>query len=295
MKMKYVATIGFFDGVHSGHRYLIERVREVARIRGLQSMVVTFPVHPRKVLQADYQPQLLTTKDEKLELLAKTGVDKLVLLDFDREMARMTAREFMQMLHRDYAVEVLIVGYDHRFGQGRTACFEDYVTYGKELSMEVLRAEELKGGASSTVVRRALLGGDVALANSKLGYRYFLHGKVVHGFRNGTRMGFPTANLQVEEDKLIPMNGAYGVEVTVAGKVYQGMLNIGQRPTLDNGEERSVEVHIFDCQMDLYDQWLCVEFLFFLRAEKKFLSVDELCKQLDVDKSDCKRMFSVLN
>ncbi|MBQ9362893.1 MAG: riboflavin biosynthesis protein RibF [Bacteroidaceae bacterium] len=291
---QYVATIGFFDGVHLGHRYLIEQVKEAALARGLQSMVVTFPVHPRRVLQADYQPRLLTTKDEKLKLLAGTRVDRLVLLDFDRKMAEMTAREFMQMLHRDYAVGVLVVGYDHRFGRGRTACFEDYVAYGQELGMEVLRARELEGGASSTIVRRALSEGNVSLANKTLGYRYFLQGRVVHGFRNGRRMGFPTANLQVDEDKLVPMNGAYGVEVAVGGRVYRGMLNIGQRPTLENGEARSVEVHIFDEQMDLYDQWLCVDFLFFLRPEQKFQSLDDLRRQLETDKMECNHRFSVL-
>ena len=295
---QYVATIGFFDGVHSGHRYLIQQVMAQAQSRGLQSMVVTFPVHPRRVLQADYQPRLLTTRDEKLELLRQTGIDRLVWLDFDRQMAAMTAREFMQMLRDEYAVRVLVIGYDHRFGHGRTESFEDYVAYGRQLGMETVRANELQGGISSTVARRALLAGDVQLAHHTLGYRYFLQGRVVHGFQNGTRIGFPTANLQLDAEKLVPMNGAYSVSVTIGGETdpHPGMLNIGHRPTLDNGDARSIEVHIFDWHGDLYGQQLRVELADFLRPERKFQSVADLRGQLEADKAEClRRSFLIPN
>ena len=307
----YVATIGFFDGVHRGHQFLIRQVREEAAARGMQSMVVTFPVHPRRVLHSDYQPQLLTTRSEKQQLLEQSGVSRLAWLDFSPAMARMTARDFMQMLYADYGVRVLMVGYDHRFGHGRTDGFADYVRYGRELGMEVLHAEELPGGVSSTTVRNALLQGDVRTANETLGYPFFLEGRVVHGFHNGTGMGFPTANLQVEADKLMPMNGAYCVKVSIAAQGARlgdtkaawrstpkaqrlpGMLNIGHRPTLRNGTQRSVEVHIFDFCGDLYDCRIRLEFVDFLRAERQFLSVEELRRQLMADEAACRKLMTI--
>lgn len=297
----YVATIGFFDGVHQGHQFLIRQLMDEAEARGMRSLVVTFPVHPRRVLHSDYQPQLLTTKSEKQEMLQWSGINCLVYLRFTPAMARMTARDFMRMLYTKYRVRVLMVGYDHRFGHDRTDGFADYVRYGQELGMEVLLAKELPGGVSSTAIRNALLQGDVRTANETLGYLYFLEGKVVHGFRNGTKMGFPTANLRVEADKLIPMNGAYCVKVYRCsaldilgyGTALPGMLNIGHRPTLRNGTKRSVEVHIFDFSGDLYGHRLRLEFVDFLRPEKQFVSVEELRQQLTADEAVCRKLLGV--
>lgn len=294
----YVATVGFFDGVHRGHRYLIEQVCETAARRGMHSMVITFPVHPRKVLHSDYQPQLLTTRAEKERLLKATGVDCLEWMDFDEALSQLTARAFMQRLYDDYGVRILVVGYDHRFGRGRSEGIEDYVRYGEEIGMEVVRAEELPGGASSTTVRKALESGDIQLANDTLGYAYFLQGQVVHGFHNGTGLGFPTANLQVEPDKLVPRIGAYCVRVGIrqgtgcepTGSL-PGMLNIGNRPTLNNGTERSIEVHLLDFRGDLYGDVLRVDFLEFLRPEQRFLSMDELHSQLEADEVRCREIF----
>lgn len=299
---EYVATIGFFDGVHCGHRFLLENVIETARKSGLQSMVVTFAEHPRKVLEADFQPKLLTTKEEKAELLKATGVERILMLDFTKQVASMTAREFMQMLYEEYGVRVLIVGYDHRFGAGRAEVFDDYHKYGDEMGMRVVKCPHFKSqkhkpdeqGVSSTVIRKALGKGEIKTANELLGHRYMLTGRVVHGFHNGTDLGYPTANIDVEADKLVPMSGVYAVSVrstALGDKSVYGMLNIGTRPTLENGESVSVEVHIFECNADLYDSILKVEIINFLRREKKFDDVESLKEQLKEDEQQCRRII----
>lgn len=241
------------------------------------------------MLQSDYQPRLLTVAGEKTALLRATGIDDLALLHFTVEMSRLSAHDFMQMLHDRYGVAVLLIGYDHRFGAGRTDTFADYVRHGREIGIEVIQAREAEDGRfSSTIVRRALAEGDVAAAADVLGYNYFLEGEVVHGFHNGTQMGFPTANLRLPSDKLIPRSGVYSVSVTIAdGTQHDGMLNIGTRPTLDNGEMLSVETNIFGFSGDLYGTRMRVELLRFIRPERRFASLDELRQQLERDKQEC--------
>lgn len=286
-----VATIGFFDGVHGGHRFLIRQVREAAALRGLASAVITFPEHPRAVMHPDFHPELLTTCNEKLELLAQTGIDRCVLLDFTPELAALSARQFMEMLHGQYAIRALVIGYDHRFGHGRSEGFDDYVRYGHELGMEVLPAEAYHLPASdcplpvcSSSVRRLLREGDVASAARYLGYPYFLNGIVVGGFRMGRRIGYPTANLQVNDEcKIIPARGVYAVRVEVDGCIYGGMLNIGCRPTFDNGANATIEAHIFDFKSDIYNHSLRLFFVQRIRSERKFASVEELVAQLHQD------------
>lgn len=286
-----VATIGFFDGVHVGHRFLIRQVREAAALRGLASAVITFPEHPRAVMHPDFHPELLSTCNEKLELLAQTGIDRCVLLDFTPELAALSARQFMEMLHGQYAIRALVIGYDHRFGHGRSEGFDDYVRYGNELGMEVLPAEAYHLPASdcplpvcSSSVRRLLREGDVASAARYLGYPYFLNGIVVGGFRMGRRIGYPTANLQVNDEcKVIPARGVYAVRVEVDGCIYGGMLNIGCRPTFDNGANATIEAHIFDFKSDIYNHSLRLFFVQRIRSERKFASVEELVAQLHQD------------
>lgn len=286
-----VATIGFFDGVHGGHRFLIRQVREAAALRGLASAVITFPEHPRAVMHPDFHPELLSTCNEKLELLAQTGIDRCVLLDFTPELAALSARQFMEMLHGQYAIRALVIGYDHRFGHGRSEGFDDYVRYGHELGMEVLPAEAYHLPASdcplpvcSSSVRRLLREGDVASAARYLGYPYFLNGIVVGGFRMGRRIGYPTANLQVNDEcKVIPARGVYAVRVEVDGCIYGGMLNIGCRPTFDNGANATIEAHIFDFKSDIYNHSLRLFFVQRIRSERKFDSVEELVAQLHQD------------
>lgn len=296
-----VATIGFFDGVHRGHRYLIEQVREAAAVRGLASSVVTFPVHPRKVMQADYHPELLTTCNEKVALLAEIGIDYCIMLDFTPDIARLSAKEFITVLKEQYRIQVLVIGYDHRFGHNRSEGFDDYVRYGQELGMEVLLAraysyikDEAEVAVSSSAIRRLLHEGDVSDAAEYLGYDFFLDGTVINGYRVGRKIGFPTANLRVDDpDKLVPADGVYAVHVLFGGREYGGMLSIGYRPTLNNGPERSIEVHIFDFNADAYHQPMRLSFVRRTRPELKFDTIDELIARLHQDEAEIKAILSI--
>ena len=289
-----VATIGFFDGVHRGHQFLIRLLVETASQEGLQSTIITFDEHPRKVLQSDYQPEMLSTLDSKLLLLSKTEVDNAVVLHFDKALAAMSAREFMQKILNDHLhVRKLFIGYDHRFGHNRSEGFDDYVRYGQELGIEVILAHayiDKDVAVSSSVIRQLLSEGNVSEAASCLGYDYFLNGIVVSGYRVGRKIGFPTANLRVDDpDKLVPSDGVYAVRVTVAGQSYGGMLSIGYRPTMANGTDRSIEVNIFNFHSDIYEQYICLSFVRYLRPELKFDSIDELIAQLHKDKEIASR------
>ena len=285
-----IATIGSFDGVHRGHRCLLDQVCHIANEHNLKAVSVTFGVSPKRVLGMCDAPQL-TTLEERVERLREAGMDEVVLLDFTREMATMTAREFMQqVLHEQLGVAVLVIGYDHRFGHNRSEGFEDYVRYGREIGMEVIRGETCIEGddpVSSTRIRGCLTQGKVAEAARLLGYEYRLCGKVVGGYQVGRKIGFPTANIDVEEcGKLIPADGVYAVRVLLPtlNQKHVGMLNIGHRPTVNNGTERSVEVHIIGFEGNLYGESLCIEFVERLREEQSFNSLDELTAQLTADK-----------
>ena len=283
-----VSTIGSFDGVHRGHQYVVQQVMERARALGLRSMVVTFPNHPLKVLRPDFKAQLLSTAEEKTELLQATGVDTIAMIPFTEALSQLTAREFMQhILKEQLNVRVLVIGYDNHFGHDHKS-FLDYVEYGKELGIEVVHNNELPGEekVSSTTIRNALMEGDTDTATRVLGHPYYIRGKVVSGFHIGRKIGFPTANIEVDTDKLIPADGAYCVRAEGYG---YGMMNIGHRPTLDNGPQRSIEVHLFDCDADLYGEQLKLEFVQFLRPERKFETIDELIAQLERDKKECRK------
>lgn len=290
-----VATIGFFDGVHLGHRFLINQVKVAASQTGWDSSIITFPVHPRQVIQCEFQPQLLSSPEEKIELLGSTGIDNCILLPFTQKLSMLTAREFMQLLYEKYYVRMLIIGYDHRFGHNRAETFEDYCRYGRELGIHIMQATaytQEQDKVSSSAIRRALQTGDIRTASKFLGYNYFLQGKVVDGYKVGRKIGFPTANLQVDfSNKLIPSVGVYAVYVYVNGQKYKGMLNIGHRPTLNNGTDLSIEVHILDFEGDIYQQLIRLEFVDFLRPEMKFNSVNELISQMQKDKEDTIRVL----
>ena len=302
-----VATIGFFDGVHRGHRYLLSQVQAVAAERGLASTVITFPVHPRCVMQPDFRAELLTTCAEKLALLGEAGLDYCLLLDFTPALAALSARQFMELLAGRYNIRVLFIGYDHRFGHDRREGFGDYVRYGRELGIEVLpgeaclplslgvsdgSSEDLRVGSSS--IRHLLHEGEVARAADYLGYPYFLNGTVVSGFQVGHKLGYPTANLDVDDPcKLIPARGVYAVRVDVDNHTYGGMLNIGCRPTLDNGANRTIEVHIFDFDADIYHHPLRLTFVQRIRPERKFDSLDSLAAQLHRDAAEARALLSL--
>lgn len=295
--MKAVATIGSFDGVHRGHRCLLNQVRGIADERGLKAVAVTFALSPRKVLGgSDMAP--LNGVEERVKLLREVGMDDVCVLHFTREMAGMTARDFMQQVLRDQlGVAVLVIGYDHRFGCNRADGFDDYVRYGCELGIEVVRGEVCMEGdeaVSSTRIRQCLMEGRVDEAAQLLGYNYKLCGTVVGGYRVGRKIGFPTANIGVEGgEKLLPADGVYAVLVTDNdGSQLAGMLNIGHRPTVNNGAERSIEVNILDFEGDLYGKSLCIEFVERLREERSFASLDELTAQLAADRKKVRSIFT---
>lgn len=293
-----VATIGFFDGVHLGHRHLINDVMRLADgADEMVSMVVTFDQHPRQVLHTDYRPKLLTTNDEKLKLLETTGIDCCAVLHFDAEMAAMSAKEFMQrVLLERLNVRRLLIGYDHRFGHNRTEGFEDYARYGQELGIEVIKATAftLNGvNVSSSVVRNLLAEGQADKARLCLSCPYFISGHIVSGFHEGRKMGFPTANVAPDcEDKLIPSHGVYAVKVLLEGhdEPLKGMMNIGHRPTF-GGENVTLEVNILGFSGDIYGQSICVQFFKKLRDERQFDTIEQLTEQLEQDKREVERLF----
>lgn len=299
-----VATIGFFDGVHAGHRYLFQQVKEIAKTQGLQSALVTFPVHPRKVMNADYHPELLTSPEEKISLLSETGIDYCLMLDFTPSISRLTAQEFMiQILKDRFHVKCLVIGYDHRFGHNRSEGFEDYVRYGKEIGIEVIRARACTNNieigensnipVSSSLIRRLLHQGDVDLAARCLGYEYFLDGIVVGGYQVGRKIGFPTANLSIDHpDKLVPADGVYAVWVEFDKKRFMGMLNIGIRPTINNGPNRTIEVNILHFHSDIYDKFIRLTFVKRTRPELKYDTIEELIAQLHKDAEEVEAILS---
>lgn len=282
------ATIGCFDGVHRGHQYLLRQIETIARREGLSTALITFPVHPRQVMQSDYQPQLLSCLPQKTCLIQQLRGDYCILLPFTRELSRLTAREFMQFLYQRYNVRTLVIGYDHRFGHNRSEGFEDYCRYGEELGMKVIQAHALTEegvSISSSLIRKLLKEGNVAQANRYLGYSYYLDGTVVDGYKMGRKLGFPTANLLPScSDKLIPAEGVYAVYAYVEGLRYKGMLNIGHRPTVHNGTDLSIEVHLLDFSGDIYHRQMRIEFMHFVRKEESFPNLDALIAQLQKDR-----------
>lgn len=290
-KESYAAAVGFFDGVHRGHQYLIEFLKDQARAQELKSLVISFGRHPRKVLNSTFQPRLLSTVKEKKKRMKEMGVDRVMILDFNEKLAQFSAKEFLQdILHRKYNIKKLIVGYDHRFGRNREDGFEDYVRYGKEVGMEIIRAKKYitdeYAHISSSNVREHLEKGEITQANQILSYPYPLTGIVSRGFSVGRKIGFPTANIiPVESDKLVPGMGVYEVNIEFNGENFRGMMNIGYRPTLENGTHSTLEVHIFDFNQEIYHEQLQITFLKKIRDEIKFNNLNELIAQLEKDKA----------
>ena len=289
--MPFLSAIGFFDGVHRGHQHLITQVIAEARRRGCPSMLVTFDRHPRTVFAPEAVPPLLTTSEEKTALLKATGIDEICFLPFDRELAAMSAHDFMaEILQRKLHTGVLVIGYDHHFGCRKSGNsiegFEDYVRYGRELGIDVVAATELDSSVhvSSSAIRKSLLDGDVSEAANLLGRPYSWTGNVVHGQALGRQLGFPTANLSPTEPlKLLPARGAYAVSVSgIADSPLPAMLNIGTRPTID-GSSVSIEVHILDFHGDLYGRALTLNFISRLRPEIQFADTTALAQQLEQD------------
>ena len=307
--MNRVATIGFFDGVHLGHQFVIRQVAEEARKRGLEALVVTFDCPPREVVTGK-KCHLLTTLDEKKRLILAAGADRCEILPFTPDFAALSAKKFMlEILKNRLRVEVLMLGYDNHFGHrdpDHPETFDDYQRYGREMGIEVLKMPPFTTHhpspithhsspitQNSTFLRHALREGDISLAAELLGRPYSITGLVVHGRGEGHRIGFPTANLAPESvETILPKSGVYAVKVRSKGvkesgsKVFSGMMNIGTRPTY-NGTTLSLEVHLFDFDGDLYGQTLTIDFLRRIRDEQPFESPEALRKQLEKDKADC--------
>ena len=291
-----IATTGFFDGVHLGHRLVIERLVSLARERGDESLVVTFWPHPRAVLQDGARElRLLNSLEEKKELLRSLGVDRVEVLDFTRSFAALTAEQYLREILRDrFGVTTLLMGYDNRLGSDRlTADTLKPIAEGigmelKELLPLSFRPSEASGEISSTQIRTALENGDIVSAAEMLGYRYSLKGVVVAGNRLGRTIGFPTANMKLYEPlKLVPGRGVYAVEAEVLGKKYRGMTNIGLRPTV-GGSFTTIETHILDFDEDIYGLPLRITFLRRLRDEVHFPSLEALKDQLEKDRECCR-------
>ena len=288
-KKKSVITLGTFDGVHFGHKNIIEKLIQNSSLCQCESLVLTFFPHPRMVLQDCNEIKLLNTIEERTELFRKSGLDNLIIHPFDREFSRLTAEEFVStILVNQLNVKKIIIGYDHRFGRNRTADITDLIQFGAKYGFEVeqLTAQEIdEVSVSSTKIRNALLNGQIQLANEYLGYNYLLSGIIVKGKGIGRTLNFPTANLQVKEDyKLIPKNGVYIIQSTIENKLVHGMMNIGFNPTL-NGEIKSIEIHFFDLDADLYSKEIQIQFLVRIRDEVKFDTIEKLKDQLEEDKT----------
>lgn len=299
-KGDYAATIGFFDGVHVGHQFVIKHLLARASAHQMQSMVITFEHHPRQLLQSGWQSQLLTSLSEKAELLEKTGIDVLVVLRFDAAMASLTAREFMQqVLHDGLRVRLLLTGYDNRFGRNRSEGFHDYVAYGREMGIEVehsFRVDTNDGRKiSSTLLRQMIAEGDVVESRRYLGRCYSLTGTVVHGEQVGRQLGFPTANMELSDAaRLVPPSGVYAVFVSMENDKmpYKGMMNIGTRPTFGL-HQPTLEVNIFDFDGDIYGRRLTVSFVERLRSEQRFDTPEALAAQMRHDAEQARKLFTL--
>lgn len=293
-----VVTQGTFDGVHIGHQKILDRVRNVAAQKGGESVLLTFFPHPRMVLQPDDNTlHLLSTTEEKIERLRKAGIDHLLVIPFTLEFSRQSSMQFVRdVLVNTIGVKTLVIGYDHRFGKNREGSMDDLHELGQVYGFEV---EEIPPQdiddvtVSSTKIRNALQDGEVDVAAKYLGYHYPVSGKVVAGNSLGKTIGYPTANIVVEETyKLIPSDGVYAVRVIVDGEVYGGMANMGKQPTFDN-RRHAFEVHIFDFNADIYGRIIRVEFVAHLRSEMKFSGVDALIAQLKQDENTARNVLTI--
>ena len=284
---KTFVTIGTFDGVHFGHQKILEKLVSEAKEAGKKAILLTFFPHPRMVLQKNATIELLNTIDERAKLLEKTGLDYLIIHPFDKAFSKTTALEFVkEILVNTFNISKLIIGYDHHFGKNREGNIEQLTEYSHlyDFIVEEIPAQDIDDvSVSSTKVRRALSKGNLKTANNYLGYNFMLNGFVVNGKKIGETIGYPTANIDIKEDyKLIPKVGVYVVKSVIENKTVFGMMNIGNRPTV-NGKHQTIEVHFFDFERDLYGKNLKIELIYFLRDEHKFDSLDSLILQLKQD------------
>ena len=286
---KTIVTIGTFDGVHIGHQKIIEKLIQETKKADCESLILTFFPHPRMVLNGSSSIKLLNTINEKSSLLEKMGLDNLVVHPFDKKFSNLSAEEFVKTILVDsFNLKKIIIGYDHRFGNNRSANIDDLISFGKKYDFEVeqISAQEIDSvSVSSTKIRDAITDGNMIIANEFLGYDYVLSGKIITGKQLGRTIGFPTANIKIEENyKLIPKNGVYIVKSHLQEKTVFGIMNIGLNPTV-NGEDLSIEVHFLDFEADLYNKNITVSVIARIRDEQKFTSIDLLKAQIQEDKN----------
>ena len=290
-----VATIGMFDGVHRGHAILVDFLKQQAASLGKKSLVITFLRHPRQVLHPDETFHLIMPLEDRLKQIEALDPDILLTLDFTPELSQLDSTRFIELLRDRYGVDVLVAGYNHRFGHNRGETFEDYCRNGSQLDVRLVKAPEYLGQyapVSSTIIRGLISAGRVVDAMHCMGRPHTLKGKVVHGFHNGRGLGFPTANVgEIDPDLLLPHNGAYAVLAYVRGCQWKGMANIGKRPTLNNGNKLSIEVNLFDFEEDIYGEDITLEFISFLRLEFKMCGIEELKHQLTLDRNNAQRIL----
>jgi riboflavin kinase/FMN adenylyltransferase len=287
---KTIVTIGTFDGIHIGHQKILKNLIRTANNEGKKSVLLTFFPHPRMVLQKENKILLLNTIKEKSSLLEKMGLDYLIIHPFSREFSRLTALDFVRdILVNKLNTSRLIIGYDHHFGKNREGNIHQLKEYSLlyDFKVEEIPAQDIDDvSVSSTKIRTALKDGNLKTANNYLGYHYMLNGSVVSGKKLGGTIGFPTANLEIKEPyKLVPKTGVYIIKTYINTILYTGMMNIGFNPTV-LGKHQTIEAHLFDFNEDLYGKEITIEFIYFLREEHKFESVEELVVQLNIDKEN---------
>ncbi len=289
-----VVTIGTYDGVHRGHQAVLRETVREARARGAEAVAVTFDPHPRCVLDPERCPPSLTTVDEKLLLLGEAGIDRTLVVDFTPAVARLTPEEFMRRLEGAIAIRHMVEGYDFAFGRNRSGDRRFLTRYGARAGFRVTTVAPQRLGAvpiSSSRIRRLLLVGEITHASRQLGHKYFIQSFVEHGFKVGSRIGYPTANLRINPNKLVPLHGVYAARIRMAERSYSGALNIGYRPTF-GGDKLTVEAFIIDFQGDLYHQVVRVDFVARLRDERKFEAVDALVRQIGRDVERARRVLA---
>jgi riboflavin kinase/FMN adenylyltransferase len=296
-----IVTIGIFDGVHRGHLEILKRIKSLSMTYSGESVVITLWPHPRFILQPENNDlRLLTSLDEKIDLIEKQGIDKLLILPFNKQLANITYDKFVSdYLIRRIRARHVVVGFNHHFGKDRKGTFENLQKSARENGILAERLDPViinRSRVSSSGIRHMIEEGRITSANEALGYKYFLDGIVVEGSGIGRELGFPTANIQLlEPNKLLPRNGVYAVLVNVLNREYAGMLNIGVRPTIPSQKhERTVEVNIFDLNEDLYNRQINVSFVEWVRCEKKFSSLQELKEQLQIDKEEISKLLETI-
>lgn len=290
-----VLTLGMFDGAHIGHQSILKQLNTIAKEIDGESVLITFNPHPRMVLQPNCDLKFLNTLEEKENVLRQFGLEHLIIQAFTKEFSQVTSVEFVKNFLVDQLhIDTLVIGYDHHFGKNREGNFEQLQVLSKEYGFNLIQlkaVEENDVAVSSTKIRNALIEGNINYANKALNYNYPLSGKVVHGDKIGRTLGFPTANLEVDPNKLIPKDGVYAVDVFVDNEKYLGLLSIGFRETVTNTREHRVEVNILDFDQTIYEETICLEFLERLRDEKKFNSLDELIAAMNQDKENAIRLY----